>query len=227
MRRLIQPRRRRNNRMREKIAAAMMVMTLSVGGAVALQGCAVTEEIRTALFDTTEVNLADSTYAAADLLAQQTKSKMTQLTPLRVAMLTDVTTPAEVTAFGQQVSNQLGSRFVQLGYNVQSVPMPPAMVPVQTLQSPVPLAPGGAPSPVPTGVKPSSGRGEVMLTGTYARLKDTIQVSLKMLQAPDQQVIAAYDYSLPMTRDLREISMSAAEKKKREEQPFSTLVNPQ
>ena len=45
-------------------------------------GCAVTQEIETALFDTTKVNLTENTYAATDMLAQQTRAHMTPMTPL-------------------------------------------------------------------------------------------------------------------------------------------------
>ena len=48
-------------------------------------GCAVTEEIENTLFNTTKVNLAENTYAATDMLAQQTKAHMTPMTPLKMA----------------------------------------------------------------------------------------------------------------------------------------------
>ena len=187
-----------------------------------LSGCAVVDEMKTALFEVKTVNLTESSYGAADMLAQQSKARMTTHTPLRIAMLTDVTTPYEVTAFGQQVANQLGSRFVQLGYNVQSVPLPPALMP--DLAGGQAVATGGGPQPVQMGVKPSTGKGDVMVTGTYVRFKNSIQVSLKMLQGADQQVIAAYDYVLPMTRDLRDSSMSEADRIQKASQPFPGLV---
>ncbi len=204
----------------------LQIVLVAIG--LLLPGCAVTEEIQTHLFDTTKVNLTENSYAAADMLAQQTQSRMTPHTPLRIAVLTDVTTPGETTAFGQQIANHLGSRFVQLGYNVQSVPLPPTLMALQAGAAPVPLNPtGGAPQPAQTGVSPSSAKGEALITGTYSRMKDTIQVNLKVLQGADQKVIAAYDYALPMTRDLREISMSAAERQKRAEQPLSTFMTGQ
>lgn len=208
------------------IGRVMMVAAALLAAPVALTACAVVEEVQTSLFDTTKVNLADSSYAAADMLAQQTRSRMDQATPLKIAVLTDVTTPTETTAFGQQVSNQLGSRFVQLGYNVQSVPLTPDVVQTTPLAGgPVPIAPNtNAPQPVQMGMQPKIGRGDAIITGTYTRMKDTLQVSLKVLQAPDQKIIAAYDYTLPMTRDLRDISMSAAERKQREEESMLSIL---
>lgn len=197
---------------------AMLVMGgLAVSG-LALPGCAVVEEVRTSLFEVRKVNLTETSYAAADMLAQQSRARMTHQTPLRIAMLTDVTTPYEVTAFGQQVANQLGSRFVQLGYNVQSVPMPPALMP-ELSGGPKPGS-ANSPQPVQMGVSPSNGKGDAMVTGTYARNRDSIQVSLKILQGAEQNVIAAYDYALPMTRDLRHTSMSEADRIRLASEPF-------
>lgn len=195
----------------------LLILAAFALSGLGLAGCAVMEDVKTALFDTRTVNLTDSSYGAADMLAQQARSRMTQQTPLRIAMLTDVTTPYEVTAFGQQVANQLGSRFVQLGYNVQSVPLPPAMMPeLRGGQKAV----SNSPQPVQMGLSPSDGKGEAMVTGTYARFKDSIAVSLKILQGADQQVIAAYDYVLPMTRDLRNASLSEADRIRLASEPF-------
>lgn len=196
---------------------AMLVLGgLAVFG-LALPGCAVVHEVKTALFEVRTVNLAETSYGAADMLAQQSRARLTPQTPLRIAMLTDVTTPYEVTAFGQQVANQLGSRFVQLGYNVQSVPLPPALMPELTGGQTAP--PPNSPQPVQMGLVPS--KGEAMVTGTYMRNRDSIQVSLKILQGSGQNVIAAYDYTLPMTRDLRHASMSEADRIRLASDPFA------
>ncbi|MBI2234010.1 MAG: hypothetical protein HYU57_03255 [Micavibrio aeruginosavorus] len=195
--------------------AAMIALAL-LGG-----GCAVTQEIETALFDTRKVNLAENSYAAADMLAQQAKAYMTHQTPLSTVILSNVAAPEETTPFGQQVANHLGARFVQLGYNVQALPLPPGSVP-----DAAPMALSGAMSAPPPsrqmGMQASNGR-NVVLTGSYTRGKNDILVSLRMIQLPDQRVIAAYDYTLPLTGDLRPMSMTAAEHQKAAENPVGTL----
>lgn len=188
--------------------------------ALLLSGCAVAEEIQTTLFDTTKVNLTDSTYAATDMLAPQAKARITQNTPIRIAPLTDVATPNETTAFGNQVANQIGSRLVQLGYNVQSV----AASPLALSDSPVVLTPvetSAAPRVSQGPVKASVGRGgDCVVGGTYTRMKNNILVSLRIVQAPDQRIIAAYDYNVPLTGEIDKLSISAAERKKRETELF-------
>lgn len=202
-----------------KVAAFCLVMLCST---LAITGCAVTEEIQTSLFDTRKINLTENTYAAADMLAQQTGAHMTPMTPMKMSILTDVVAPNDVTPFGQQVSNQIGSRFVQLGYNVQSLPQPPGMVTLSTAS--LPLTGDGSPQPRQMGMKPSAAGSEALVTGTYTRGKNDIMVSLRVIQSPDQRVIAAYDYSLPLTRELREMTLTAAERKKREENPVGEFL---
>ena len=62
-----------------------------------------------------------------------------------------------------------------------------------------------------------------ILTGNYTRGKDTIFVSLRVIQAPDQRVVAAYDYTLPLTGELREMTMTAALREQREKDPVGSL----
>lgn len=184
--------------------------------ALLLSGCAVAEEVQMTLFDTTRVNLTDTTYAATDMLAPQAKARITQNTPIRIAPLTDVATPHETTAFGNQVANQIGSRLVQLGYNVQSVAAPPLAL----SDSPAVLTPvekSAAPRATQGPVKASVGRGgDCVVGGTYTRMKNTILVSLRIVQAPDQRIIAAYDYTMPLTGEIDKLSISADERRKRE-----------
>lgn len=200
---------------------ACFVLVAALSG---LSACAVVSEMQAGLFDTTKVNLTDSAYAAADVLAQQTNSHMTHATPLRTMIITDINHPNEVTAFGAQLANQLGSRFVQLGYNVRAMPMAPSTIQASLIDAPVPLASavGGAPQPTinnaPSGVravKNSATGSDCVVTGNYTRLKHSLLVSLRIIQGADQRIIAAYDYTLPLTSEIDELSMGAIEREKR------------
>ena len=51
-------------------------------------------------------------------------------------------------------------------------------------------------------------------------MKNNILVSLRIVQAPDQRIIAAYDYNVPLTGEIDKLSISAAERKKRETELF-------
>ncbi|HEY8189092.1 MAG TPA: hypothetical protein VIF12_00290, partial [Micavibrio sp.] len=101
-----------------------ILMTAAV---LAISACTFTRNVETALFDHRTVNLKESAYAAADMLSQQTKVHITPRMPLNIAIPTDAKTPNEITAFGEELAAQLSARFIQLGYNVQTGPMPPDM----------------------------------------------------------------------------------------------------
>lgn len=211
----------------------MMRMALQVMAALAslnLGACVAAQELKSALFKGDEINLTDNTYAAADMLAQQTRAFLTPMTPLRIGAPVDTAAPSEVTPFGQQLGNKIGARFVQLGYNVRSMAQPPEMTAqsdAMTMTTPggapqIQMV-GGPPQPVQTGAMPSAQKGEALITGNYTCGRDSILVSLRVIQAPDQRVVAAYDYTLPMTRELREMTFTNAQREYRAKYPVSAL----
>lgn len=144
-------------------------------------------------------NVAESSYGAADMLVQQSRSFITQQTPLEIGVLTDLDNPNERTNFGQIVAEQIASRFVQLGYTV-SAPSgsgaPPGMDAMGTGQ--------------PAGMMGMPGR--AVITGRYAVARDEVLVNLRIVEADNGKVLAAYDYNVPKTRDVRELVKSQADK---------------
>lgn len=195
--------------------AAIFGLSLALGGCVA---STLVQDFKNTFVESRDINLTESTYAATDMLAQQTRAHMTPVTPVRVAIITEASAPDEMTALGRQLANNIGARLVQLGYNVQSMPIPPAMV---TPAAPVPLDVSNAPQPRQMGMKP--GGGDALVTGTYTRGRHDIQVSLRVLQGAEQQMIAAYDYSLPLNSELREMALTAAERQRRDAAPVGGL----
>ena len=137
-------------------------------------------------------NIAQTNYAAADMLIQQSKSLVTADTPVQIGTLTDMDQPTENTAFGRVVTGQIGARFVQLGYNVSSGDS-------MTMDNGG-MGGGGAVS------------GPVSIAGQYALAKKTILVNLRLLDTQSGRVLAAYDYSLPLNSDTRELTKTAADK---------------
>lgn len=188
----------------------MIRRALAIAGIVMLCGgvtaCAVTEEFQREFFDRRAVNLTDSSYAAVDALTQQLRPHVGHATPLRITELSDVATPGELTPFGRHVSTQIGSRFVQLGYNVRTTPAAPF---------PATSATTGAPQKLQTGIVPGAAQGEAVVTGTYTRMKDHLIIALRVVQGEQGRIVGAYDYTIPMTREMREMSMSAAERAER------------
>lgn len=159
---------------------------LAMTSAFALVGCeAVALGVATPMaIQQKRVNLTNSSYAAADVLAQQTGKKMPKSMPLMVSELQQIIDINEKGAkpspkLGRVITEQIQTRFAQLGYNV--VDAPPAFVSARQ--------PGA----------------EVI--GTYEIVKSgfngTLNVSLKVRDNGRGKIIGLYDYSLPATYDIR------------------------
>lgn len=153
-----------------------------MAGALFLAGCS-------ALMETgarrNTASVAQSSYGAADMLIQQSRSFLTTDTPLEVGVITDLDSPNERTNFGSMVAEQIASRFVQLGYNVTISEMPAGQ--------------GAA--------------GRSVITGRYAVARDGVLVNLRIVESGSGKVLAAYDYTVPKTPDVRELTRTDAEKK--------------
>lgn len=141
------------------------------------------------------VNLTNASYAAVDSLSQQAGKRFNKDWPLIVSDLREiVNAPREtiVTDFqedvgmkpappianpkvGRVLAEQMRSRFVQLGYKVSDADS---------------YAGGG-----------HGALGEV--SGTYEILYDTMTVSLKMTDRRTGEIITVYNYSLPVTYDIK------------------------
>ena len=123
------------------------------------------------------VNLLNSSYAAADILSQQTQKTFSRTSPLVVSDLEEILDMNQKKIIanpkvGRVLGEQIRTRFVQLGYNV-----------VDGYQ-------GGGENP-----------GEV--SGTYEIVNSRINISLRMRDKKTGKVIGLYDYSLPLTYDIK------------------------
>lgn len=142
-------------------------------------------------------NVAESSYAAADMMIQQSRSFITPETPLEIGVLTDLDNPNERTNFGRLVAEQIASRFVQLGYNVSAQP---GIMPPPDMAAPQAMSNNGG------------GVGSAVITGRYAVARDEVLVNLRIVGADTGKVIAAFDYNVPKTRDVRELVKTQADK---------------
>lgn len=180
-----------------------------------------------------ELTLTERNYRAAETLAQQARGFMPPGGTVQIAALDDVDNPGEQTAFGRMVAQQVGARFVQLGYTVapqgldssallaapaMSGSLSGTMTGDSMGSGPDPMMNGGggygsggygapyAPPPV------YGGSGGVTVTGQYAAGKDEVLVNLKVIDSTGGRVLAAHDYTVPRTRDVKELTRTQADK---------------
>ena len=159
-------------------AALLLSSALALGGV--LGGCmpVVAGVATPMIIQQKHVNLTNASYAAADSISQQAGKRFPPGRPLVVENLQEIIDmnqkkPVANPKVGIVISEQMRDRFTQLGYNVA--------------QSPV-YQGGGAPG---------------VVSGTYEFVSDTMHVALRLTNSDTGQVITIYNYSLPMTYDIK------------------------
>ncbi|PZQ46744.1 MAG: hypothetical protein DI551_04645 [Micavibrio aeruginosavorus] len=127
-----------------------------------------------------QVNLTNASYAAAETLGQQAGKRFRHERPLMVEDLQEIIDmnqkkPIANPKVGRVLSAQMRSRFKQLGYNVVDM-------------------------------TPYRGEGSdpgAEVSGTYELINSRMNVFLKMADKRTGEVITIYEYSLPITYDIK------------------------
>lgn len=120
-------------------------------------------------------------YAAADLLASQGKYVLPRYTNINLVPLDNLSAKTLSPVLGHTIVEQIGSRFVQLGYRVR----PPQSKKSFARNA---LRTGGA------------------ISGTYALTGRNVLVHLNMIENKTGRMIATYDYTLPLSREVRTLA---------------------
>jgi hypothetical protein len=125
---------------------------------------------------TQHVNLLNASYAAADVLATQTKQKFDKNRTLSILPFTEIVDENRKPVvlrnpkLGAVMMDQLQARFVQLGYRIVDG----------------------------TGTAPSG-----ILTGVYEVIGNDLAVRLRLKDAKTGELYGMYDYWMPVTSDIR------------------------
>ncbi|HEY8191299.1 MAG TPA: FlgO family outer membrane protein, partial [Alphaproteobacteria bacterium] len=89
-------------------------------------------------------------------------------------------------------------------------------------QAPVPS--GRVLRPAQMGTTPMTAGASAVLGGTYTRTEDRIVVNLKVVDSASQQLLAAYDYSLPLSPDMKDMTLTQDERAQKEKYPVGTFL---
>ena len=144
------------------------------------------------MFKDPQVNLRAKSYAAADYIIQQTGDFINIDTDvIKLSPLVDTDRPTMSAAFGRVIPEQVGERMRQLGYKTDmSLVMP-----------------NNAPQVINT----SKRRKDYVLAGTYTLDAADMRVALKIVGAQSGQIYGTYDYTVPITEELRAQSVPQAQ----------------
>jgi hypothetical protein len=141
---------------------------------------------------TQDTNLIASSYTAADRLLQSITPFGEPFEERRflITTIADLDDLEESTALGRLISEQLAVRFAQRGYTVLEPKLGHYLM-LRTHTGELVLSRETRDFLLTQQVN-------TVVTGTYAIGKDTVYITLKMLDAKESQVIASYAYTLPI-----------------------------
>lgn len=146
------------------------------------------------------LRMKDSSYMAADALSKQSSLRLPQGTPVLIGTLNDINKMETTTPLGRAIAEQIGARLVQRGYIVSDVRFRNAINVKQTDNH---KDAGEFFLSRDTSVLKGEQDVGAVVTGTYVVAKTEVLVNLRMIEATTSRVLAAYDYRLPMTSDVR------------------------
>lgn len=179
----------------------ILLVSLAALSTISLSGCtamALMDAGSLGIFQEENINLAERNYAAADYMAHQARSFIQEQTIIKVIAIGEEYEPNISSRIGHIIPEQVGTRLAQLGYSVDLSEVMDEEQPA-TFGATVDNAEHRARH---AGRTPS----RMLLTGTYRRLGQELQVSLRLMETSSGRVVGAMDYAVPMTRDIADLS---------------------
>lgn len=137
-------------------------------------------------FKRTDVNLLEKNYAAADYMATPMKEFIDRLDLIVIKPLTETDNGVISSPLGMKIPEDIGLRFTQLGFTV-------AMNEVAA----------GANAGLYSAPKVEP---KFIFGGHYIRGKKTVDISLRVTDVKSGQVVSSFDYSIPVTREIENLS---------------------
>lgn len=159
------------------------------------------------------LSVRESSYSAADQLIKQALEHgfLKPGMPLVSTTLTDVNRVGKSSGLGRIVADEVGARFTQSGYPITEIRLRNA---INIVQDEKKESIGGEymlSRDTAELVRKAKAAG--ILTGTYAIGKDSVFVSLRLVAVTTGKVVAAYDYVLFMSDDVKALTRDTDDKR--------------
>jgi TolB-like protein len=170
--------------------AGITVLALALGSLTACTA-AFLDTAAHGIFTQEKTNLTEKNYAVADYLIGQAQTYINRHhDTIRATPLADRNQPEMDSKIGRIIPEQIGVRFSQLGYSVD-------LASVSTSEDTAVLTPG---------TKRDERKPDFLLSGSFTRGRSDMDVSLRLIDAANNRVVAAFDYKLPLTRDVNDLA---------------------
>ena len=135
------------------------------------------------------VNMREKNYAAADYMISRASGYVKKDDTIRALPLLDIQEPRIPTLFGKQVSEQVGQRLTELGYQVD---LHEVWTEVNEAYNPKPLP--GVESP------------DYLLTGSYVRKSSELYITLRLQETATGMERSSFEFSVPRSGNVRKTS---------------------
>ena len=140
------------------------------------------------IFSDPKVNLKEKNYAAADFLQSKFGKSVSTYHVIKAMPLEELDHPGISSPLGRNISEGVGLRLTELGYNVM-------------LQD---VAPYDNADLYPTPTNERAPR--YYLKGFYSMDKKDMDVILHLVDAQSNKVVARYDYTMTLSREIKKLS---------------------
>lgn len=151
-----------------------------------------------------ESNITAPSHTAADIVAQQLKARMQGGMPIIIQDFWNNHAPQNMTPLGRVLPEKISTRLIQLGYQIIQPRF--AQQKITTLDS------HNSPEMFLAGQQLNPQRlaqytdgPHVILSGSYTKSTDHVMVHVRMTDSTSGIFVAAYDYKLPITREIEEL----------------------
>jgi TolB-like protein len=155
------------------------------------------------LVDANDDVVTAANYKAAEYLIGKLPKDMLKDSPLLVASFVNVDNLNESSTFGRMISEQISSRFKQLGYTAIEMKLRTAIF----------IKEGSGEFLLSRELSEISTKhsAQAVVVGTYAIASDRVYLTVRIVNAVDSVILASYDYNVPMTRDVFKMLLKGRE----------------
>lgn len=174
----------------------------SLGRTALMAGCAVTlfalpactqaliETAKYGIFTTEDSKMRIRNIAAADYMNQTLSGYADETNLIRATPLHERLEPAISSQLGEIIAEQIGTRLSQIGYSVD-------LRGVSSADTTAYLAPGS---------DIANQSPAFILGGSYMQQDQKLQISARITDAKTGKAVAVFDYSLPLTHEIHDLS---------------------
>lgn len=143
-------------------------------------------------------SLVGANYEAADILVGGAQHRLAAGQPIIVATLVRMESLGQSSNLGRLISEHIGSRLIQRGYNVPELKLRGTIF-VQSTQGELMLSRD-------LREIAASHHAQAVVVGTYAVANNYVYVNVKLIEAGGHATIAAHNYLLPYTGEIKALT---------------------